>query len=105
MLQPVSHITGYLSHISTDTAHAGNTGILATILLSFFAGAITAGAVLGPNPQMTGRRYGMALLVKAALLGAAPPAGTALGLSTAMALAAAECGLQNAMFSSTTTGS
>ncbi len=100
LFHPVSHVTGSLSQVSMDV-RAGNLvemGLLATILAAFFAGAMAAGAILGPH-RGTGRRYGVALLAEAALLGAAPPAGAELGLLAAMILAAAACGLQNAMFS------
>lgn len=101
LFHPVSHVTGSLSQFSMDvrTGNLAEMATLSTILLAFFAGAITAGAILGPNPLVTGRRYGVALLAEAVLLGAAPLAGTKLDLITAMVLAAAACGLQNGMFS------
>ncbi|QGK68630.1 DUF1275 domain-containing protein [Allosaccharopolyspora coralli] len=107
LFHPVSHVTGSLSQFSMDLhdgvhERGGNLaemGTLVTILLAFFVGAIAAGTIVGPNRLVTGRRYGVALLAEAALLGAAPLAGIELGLIAAMVLAAAACGLQNGVFS------
>ena len=99
---PVSHVTGSLSEASMDVTGGDLSGLtsLATILIAFFVGAIAAGAVLGPRTQTIGRRYGVALLAEAALLGAAPLVATEKqNLLFAMILAAGACGLQNGMFS------
>lgn len=73
-LDPVSHVTGSLSQSGVDVTTGDLSGLagLATVLVAFFTGAIAAGAVLRARPQATGRRYGVVLLVEAALLGAAP---------------------------------
>ncbi|MFI9029994.1 YoaK family protein [Streptomyces sp. NPDC053560] len=102
LLLPVSHVTGSLSQASMDVTGGDLSGLtnLATVLIAFFCGAIAAGALLGPHTQTIGRRYGVALLIEAALLGAAPlVAGEQQSTPYAMILAAGACGLQNGMFS------
>ncbi len=71
LIFPVSHVTGSLSETSMDVTAGDLGGLadLATILVAFFVGAIASGALLGTRPQATGRRYGVSLLVEAALLG------------------------------------
>lgn len=101
LLLPVSHVSGSLSHSSMDAADGSADGLfnLVIVLMSFFFGAVAAGAVLSGTESETGRRYGLALIVEAALLGVAALAGVAGHVTWATALAAVGCGLQNAMSS------
>lgn len=99
---PISHVTGSLSEASKDVTGGDLSGLmsLATVLVAFFVGAIAAGALLGRHTQTIGRRYGVALLAEAGLLGFAPLVATEQkNLAFAVVLAAGACGLQNGMFS------
>ncbi|GAA0451642.1 YoaK family protein [Streptomyces olivaceiscleroticus] len=101
-LLPVSHVTGSMSEASVDVSGGDLSGLtsLVTVLVAFFGGAIAAGALLGPHTQTIGRRYGVSLLVEAALLGAAPLVATEQqDPPYAMIVAAVACGLQNGIFS------
>ncbi|NLU69019.1 YoaK family protein [Streptomyces sp. HNM0574] len=101
LIYPVSHVTGSLSQsgMSVVAEGSGELGSLVTILLAFFAGGVAAGVLLGSQPPATGRRFGLALLAEAALLGAASLVVSREHLIWAVAAAAAACGLQNGMFS------
>ncbi|WP_110944686.1 YoaK family protein [Streptomyces niger] len=101
-LLPVSHVTGSMSEVSMDVSGGDLSGLtsLVTVLVAFFGGAIAAGALLGPHTQTIGRRYGVSLLVEAALLGAAPLVATEQqNPPYAMIVAAVACGLENGIFS------
>jgi len=101
LVHPVSHVSGSLSYSSMNAANGRVDGLfnLVVVLASFFLGAVAAGAVLSGTESETGRRYGLALIVEAALLGVAALAGMAGHVTWAPALAAVGCGLQNAMSS------
>ena len=94
----VSHVTGNVSLFSAAIAHFDSQSILyiGALLLSFLAGAILSGFVIGQTSLKLGRRYGNALYIEAALLIISYflyQQHDYLGqLSAAMA-----CGLQNAM--------
>jgi uncharacterized membrane protein YoaK (UPF0700 family) len=101
LIYPVSHVSGSLSHFSMDVVDGnfGDLRHLVVILLSFFAGAVAAGAILGDTTTETGRRYGAALVIESGLLCAATVLGGSGHVTAATAAAALACGLQNAMFS------
>ncbi|MBH0006540.1 YoaK family protein [Psychrobacter sp. SWN149] len=94
----VSHVTGNVSLFAAAIAHSDARSILyiGTLLLSFLAGAILSGFVIGQTSLKLGRRYGRALYLEAALLLVSYwlyQQHDYLGqLAAAMA-----CGLQNAM--------
>lgn len=98
--QPVTHLTG----TSTELGIAVARGDLADIthwgltILAFLAGAMVSGFIVEQRTLQLGRRYGVVLTLESALLLAAIPLihdARDLGLY----LAAAACGLQNAMVS------
>jgi uncharacterized membrane protein YoaK (UPF0700 family) len=95
---PVSHMTGAASHLSTalvtgDSAEAVGS---ASILISFLAGSILCGVVIGGIRLMPGRHYGIGLGIQALLLGLATWS-TIEGHRSGVYLAAAACGMQNAL--------
>lgn len=98
--QGVSHLSGSSTLLGVELA-AGNLAEvlhLALILLSFVAGAVVSGFVIGGESLRLGRRYGVALLAESALLLGAMVflnRGSLLGHY----LASGACGLQNAMTS------
>ncbi|MBF4488434.1 DUF1275 domain-containing protein [Psychrobacter sp. N25K4-3-2] len=66
----VSHVTGNVSLFAAAIAHFDARSILyiGASLLSFLAGAILSGFVIGQTSLKLGRRYGTALYIEAALL-------------------------------------
>lgn len=94
----LSHLTGTASLLGSalsggrwDAAFQ-----LGTIIAAFVGGAVLSGLVIQDSTLRLGRRYGVALAIEALLLAAAVPLfeqGNHLG----PVLAAAACGLQNAM--------
>lgn len=94
----VSHVTGNVSLFAAALAHFDVSSILfiGAALLSFLAGAILSGFVIGQRSLKLGRSYGRALYIEAALLLISYllyQQHDYLGqLAAAMA-----CGLQNAM--------
>ncbi|WP_440454668.1 YoaK family protein [Psychrobacter sp. ASPA161_9] len=94
----VSHVTGNVSLFAAAIAYLDARSILyiGALLLSFLAGAILSGFVIGQTSLKLGRRYGRALYIEAALLLLSYwlyQQHDYLGqLAAAMA-----CGLQNAM--------
>mgnify|MGYP005995595109 CR=1 FL=1 len=94
----VSHVTGNVSLFAAVIAYSDSHRILyiGALLLSFLAGAILSGFVIGQTSLKLGRRYGRALYLEAVLLIAGYwlyQQHDYLGqLAAAMA-----CGLQNAM--------
>lgn len=94
----VSHVTGTVTLVANALA-AGDWAFLwytGSIVLSFLAGAIMSGIVVGDEALQLGRRYGIALLIEAALLGLAWY-GFTHEQHYAEWLASAACGLQNAL--------
>ncbi len=94
----VSHVTGNVSLFSAAIAHFDANSILyiGASLLSFLAGAILSGFVIGQTSLKLGRRYGSALYIEATLLLISYflyQQHDYLGQLTA----AMACGLQNAM--------
>lgn len=66
----VSHVTGNVSLFSSAIARFDWTSIffIGASLLSFLAGSILSGFLIGQRSLKLGRRYGFALLIEAALL-------------------------------------
>ncbi len=98
---PVSHMTGAISHFGMDTAKNqwSDAFSAATIILGFLLGAALNGVIVGAWKLIPGRRYGVAMMVEGALLGAA----TLLLIGKqrlALPAVSMACGLQNAMSSS-----
>ncbi|MGM8898303.1 MULTISPECIES: YoaK family protein [unclassified Psychrobacter] len=94
----VSHVTGNVSLFAAAIAYLDLRSILyiGALLLSFLAGAIMSGFVIGQTSLKLGRRYGRALYIEAALLLLSYwlyQQHDYLGQLTA----AMACGLQNAM--------
>ena len=98
---PVSHISGSVSTLSAELLSGGGEGfgLMAGAVGAFFAGAVASGAIIGSTHLKPGRRYGVTMIVE----------GTLLAVATMMlmqqsgvgvVLAAAACGMQNAMASS-----
>ncbi len=98
---PVSHMTGAISHLGLDLASGREADALASgsIVLGFVGGAVLGGIIVGALKLVPGRRYGVAMLIEGALLGAAT-AFFILKLRYGLPLVALACGLQNAMSSS-----
>lgn len=98
--QAVSHLTGTSTVMSVALA-AGDfaqSWHLLLILLFFVAGAVLSGIIIRDAHLRLGRRYGVALLVEAALLILAMNR-LNQGSDIGHFLASAACGLQNAMAS------
>jgi uncharacterized membrane protein YoaK (UPF0700 family) len=98
--QPITHLTG----TSTEFGIALARGDVADVvhwglsIVSFVAGAVLSGFIVRNNALQLGRRYGVVLILESLLLFAATPlirSADDLGIY----LAAAACGLQNAMTS------
>lgn len=96
--EAISHISG----ITTQTGLALSRGDLpaaahlAAVILSFFAGAVASGTIIGDSTLRLGRRYGVALGVESLLLLLAMFSLRTDGLY-GQYLASAACGLQNAL--------
>ncbi len=98
---PVTHLTGSVSQVSVDLGRGewGHAVTLAAIVGAFILGAAISGALVGDTRLRTGRPYGLVMLLEAAILAvAAITLDEAAG--TALPLAAAAAGMQNAMASS-----
>jgi uncharacterized membrane protein YoaK (UPF0700 family) len=98
---PVTHLTGTVSRLSLDLGEGNRTDAIfvAGLVVSFVFGATLSGVIIGSATLRLGRRYGVAVMVEAALIAAAAaliPSSLTLGAM----LAAAAAGLQNAMASS-----
>lgn len=96
--QGVTHLTGNLTSLGSDLAHADfrHAAHLITLIAAFFGGCVLSGILIRDTHLKLGRRYGVALLTESLLIFAAVPAlqhHLALGLY----LLAAAAGLQNAM--------
>jgi uncharacterized membrane protein YoaK (UPF0700 family) len=98
--QAVTHLTGTTSMLAAAIASLDGGAILhyAAVILSFLAGTVLSGFIIQDSTLQLGRRYGVALLLEALLLGLAVPllrSHHILGLYAA----SCACGLQNAMVS------
>lgn len=98
---PVSHMSGAVSIIGIDIV-VGNTvdlRITASILFAFLLGALLSGVLIGGRTLAPGRRYGIALMIEGLLFAAAAVL-LLSGSRAGVPVAAAACGIQNAMASS-----
>lgn len=98
---PTSHMTGTTTQISNAilTGDGGRVWTMGGIILSFLAGSVLCGVLIGGVRLMPGRRYGVGLGAEAALLGVAS-AMLVEGWAGGLYFAAAACGLQNALATS-----
>ena len=96
--QTISHVTGSTTLFSMAAARgdAGTALFLGSLVLVFACGAALGGLVVGNAPLQFGRRYAAALWAECSLLLASAVTITAHP-QAGLALAAAACGLQNAM--------
>ncbi|MEJ1098677.1 MULTISPECIES: YoaK family protein [unclassified Pseudoxanthomonas] len=98
--QAVTHLTGTTSLLGAAIAqHDGRAAWhLIGVALSFVLGATVSGLIIQDSTLQLGRRYGVVLAIEAGLLGSAVPLFENGHIAGAL-LAAAACGLQNAMAS------
>jgi uncharacterized membrane protein YoaK (UPF0700 family) len=98
----VSHLTGSITRVSVELAEGDYSNILpfAVILAAFFAGSVLSGAVVGTKELGAGRRYTVMLGFEAVLFGVAGALAHEGMALPSIGLAAAACGLQNALASS-----
>ncbi len=98
---PVTHMTGSISRMSADLGRGEleDARFIAMLVLAFLSGAALSGVMIGSSHLRLGRRYGLTVLVEAALLVAAALA-LPRSLPAGAMLAASAAGLQNAMASS-----
>lgn len=98
--QAVSHLTGTSTILGSELARGDlvTSGHLLLILLFFVLGAVASGLIIRDAHLRLGRRYGVALLIEAALLLLAMWL-LNNGSDWGHYLASAACGLQNAMAS------
>lgn len=96
--EAVSHVTGSTAQLGLGLAGAAPAplGRLALLVAGFAVGAVLSGALIPSSTLVFGRIYGVALLIEAALLTLAVPL-LQRGSFGGELLAAAACGLQNAM--------
>lgn len=96
--QAVSHLTGTttLLGIALAQGQAVAARELLLVALAFLLGAVASGLIIQDSTLKLGRRYGVALAIEAVLLAASVPL-FERGLVWGAVLAAAACGLQNAM--------
>lgn len=98
---PVTHLTGTVSRLSLDLGRGDRADavFVGGLVTAFVLGAALSGVIIGSSTLRLGRRYGVAVMVEAALIAAAAafiPSSLTLGAM----LAAGAAGLQNAMASS-----
>ena len=98
--QAVSHLTGTTSMLAAALAdvHLSAAMHLAAVIGSFMAGTVLSGFIIQESTLQLGRRYGVALLLEALLLGVAVPLlerHSVFGMYSA----SCACGLQNALVS------
>lgn len=98
---PVSHMTGSVSRLATDSAlgQRADAFLAALIIGGFLLGAILSGFIVGGWKRMPSRRYGVGLMLEGGLLALA----TCLLYyreRLALPIVALACGLQNALTTS-----
>ncbi|MCF7220925.1 YoaK family protein [Marilutibacter chinensis] len=96
--QAITHLTGTTSLLGAALAEGDGRNALRLSLMvaAFVAGAVLSGIIIQDSTLRLGRRYGVALMIEAALLALAVPLLHRHQMAGA-ALAAGACGLQNAM--------
>jgi uncharacterized membrane protein YoaK (UPF0700 family) len=99
--QALTHLTGTVSILSIETMEADfeMAGRALLVIVFFFLGAVTSGAIIRQSTLRLGRRYGVVLALESALLFAAVYF-LRRGSFTGDYLASMACGLQNAMATS-----
>ncbi len=97
----ITHVTGALTEASTRAARLDGAAAFhsAAVILAFLAGAVASGVLIRDSSLKFGRRYGAGLIVEGLLLYAAFAARTQ-DVAVGDYLAAAACGLQNALATS-----
>ncbi len=98
---PATHLTGTVTRLSVDLGQGNRADavFVAGLAGAFVLGAAASGMIIGASTLRLGRRYGVAVMTEAALIGGAAlviPSSLLLGVM----LAAGAAGLQNAMASS-----
>lgn len=98
--QAITHLTGTTSMLAAAVAAWDGAGVLhfAAAIGSFLAGTVLSGFIIQDSTLQLGRRYGVALMLEAILLGVAVPL-LARGSGFGVYSASCACGLQNAMVS------
>jgi len=98
--QAITHLTGTTSLLGAAIVERDVRAIgrLLGVVLAFIAGAVASGLIIQDSTLQLGRRYGVVLAIEALLLAAAVPLFERQLIAGAL-LAAAACGLQNAMAS------
>jgi uncharacterized membrane protein YoaK (UPF0700 family) len=98
--QAVTHLTGVTTQFGIAAAHQDGAFAfhLCAVATSFVTGAVLSGLFVGDSTLRLGRRYGLTMLVEAALLCAAVPLFKHHNFLGSY-LASCACGLQNAMAS------
>lgn len=97
--QSVTHLTGTTSMLAASIVGSkGTTWHLFGMICSFVLGAALSGLIVQNSTLVLGRRYGVALILEAVMLGGAVPLLKA-GSDWGAYLASSACGLQNAMAS------
>jgi len=96
--QALSHMSGTATSFSTDLAASEERSAMHALLVlfAFFGGASLSGFIIRQSALQAGRRYGVALVCESALLFAATHFLRG-GNNSGDYLAAAACGLQNAL--------
>jgi uncharacterized membrane protein YoaK (UPF0700 family) len=96
--QAITHMTGTTTLLGIAVAAKDAADLLhfGLVLLAFFAGCALSGFIIGDSALRLGRRYGVALTLESALLFLAVPL-LHRQHEAGLWLAAAACGLQNAM--------
>lgn len=96
--QVITHLTGTTSLLAAALAHGDMRAAvhLSGVAVAFMAGAALSGLIIQDSTLQLGRRYGVALTIESLLLFMAVPLFKQHEIAGAL-LAAAACGLQNAM--------
>ncbi len=99
--QSITHLTGLTTQLGAALARgdAPTTGSLTLVIGAFVTGAALSGAIIGDSTLRFGRRYGITLMLEAAMLLLTVPLFERHAV-IAGAIAAMACGLQNAMTAS-----
>ena len=95
----ISHVTGAITEAGVRAASLGGSRAAESlvVLAAFATGAVVSGVLIGDVTLRLGRRYGVGLLLESALLVGAYLASARGHAVSADCLAAAACGLQNAL--------
>ncbi len=96
--QAITHLTGNTSLLGAAIAHGDVAAMLRLggMALAFLAGAMLSGMIVQDSTLRLGRRYGVVLVIESVMLFLAVPLFAAQSIRGPL-LAAAACGLQNAM--------